>query len=356
MLIKQGESTAARRKVFFFATDSTDGVSAKTGLSFSGSDLQICKAGGSFANAANTGTVSEKSDGLYELELSDSGSPNEVDTFGDVALKLEKSGVVTRIFVVATVVAYDPYDSVRMGQTALPNAAANAANGLPTNGSGSGQISLSSGNVTVGGYASGQAPLQPTTAGRTLDVSAGGAAGVDLANVEGQGTTLNLTATTIKTATDVETDTQDIQSRLPAALVGGRMDADVGNVQATPLADVADVVLDELLAGHVVSGSLGAAISDILSGVTLTYALALQTAGLLHLNSKIDGGAGQPAVQYTGDVATGARLRVFASKTDADNSVAGAADDADGEILRFDVVATVSGGKMATYKLVQTLP
>jgi hypothetical protein len=43
-------------------------------------------------------------------------------------------------------------------------------------------------------------------------------------------TTLNLSGTTVKTATDVETDTQDIQSRLPAALTGG------GNMKADALA------------------------------------------------------------------------------------------------------------------------
>lgn len=65
--------------------------------------------------------------------------------------------------------------------------------------------------------------LKPTTAGRTLDVSAGGEAGIDLANVGSPTTTLNLSGVTIKTATDIETDTQDIQSRIPAALVDGRM-------------------------------------------------------------------------------------------------------------------------------------
>ena len=80
-----------------------------------------------------------------------------------------------------------------------------------------------SGEVQVGGYASGQVPLQPTIAGRTLDVSAGGEAGIDLANVGSPTTTLNLSGVTIKTATDIETDTQDIQSRIPAALVDGRM-------------------------------------------------------------------------------------------------------------------------------------
>jgi len=39
-------------------------------------------------------------------------------------------------------------------------------------------------DVTVASYASGQAPLQPTTAGRTLDVTATGAAGIDWANIE----------------------------------------------------------------------------------------------------------------------------------------------------------------------------
>lgn len=77
--------------------------------------------------------------------------------------------------------------------------------------------------------------LKPTTAGRTLDVSSGGEAGVDWANVGSPTTTLNLSGTTIKTATDVETDTADIQSRLPAALVSGRIDASVGAMAANTL-------------------------------------------------------------------------------------------------------------------------
>lgn len=79
--------------------------------------------------------------------------------------------------------------------------------------------------------------VMPTTAARTLDVSAGGEAGVDWANVGSPTTTLGLSGTTVKTATDVETDTQDIQARLPAALVSGRIDSSVGAYQTglTPL-------------------------------------------------------------------------------------------------------------------------
>jgi len=56
--------------------------------------------------------------------------------------------------------------------------------------------------------------LRPTTAGRTLDVTATGAAGIDWGNVENPTTTINFSGTTIKTATDVETDTADIQTQL----------------------------------------------------------------------------------------------------------------------------------------------
>jgi hypothetical protein len=77
--------------------------------------------------------------------------------------------------------------------------------------------------------------IMPTTAGRTLDVSAGGEAGLDWANVGSPTTTVGLSGTTVKTATDVETDTADIQSRLPAALVSGRIDASIGAAAANTL-------------------------------------------------------------------------------------------------------------------------
>jgi hypothetical protein len=50
-----------------------------------------------------------------------------------------------------------------------------------------------------------------------------GHAGTDQSKITNNTATVNLSGTTIKTATDVETDTQDIQSRLPTALVDGRM-------------------------------------------------------------------------------------------------------------------------------------
>lgn len=85
----------------------------------------------------------------------------------------------------------------------------------------------------------------PTTSGRAIDVSAGGEVGLDWANIGSPTTTVGLSGTTVKTATDVETDTQDIQSRLPAALVSGRMSADAVAISGdTVAADNAESFFD----------------------------------------------------------------------------------------------------------------
>ena len=88
--------------------------------------------------------------------------------------------------------------------------------------------------------------VKATVDNRTLDVSAGGEAGVDWANVGSPTTTVGLSGTTVKTATDVETDTADIQARLPAALVSGRMDSSIGAVAANAItaAGIADGAID----------------------------------------------------------------------------------------------------------------
>lgn len=67
----------------------------------------------------------------------------------------------------------------------------------------------------------GAAPLTPTTAGRTLDVSAGGEAGVDWANVGSPTTTLGLSGTTVKTVTDIATQITAVVGALADAAADG---------------------------------------------------------------------------------------------------------------------------------------
>lgn len=87
--------------------------------------------------------------------------------------------------------------------------------------------------------------LKPTTAGRTLDVTATGEAGIDWANVGSPTTTLNLSGTTIKTATDVETDTANIQTRIPTALTAnGEIKADTQRILTLVPSDYLDQALN----------------------------------------------------------------------------------------------------------------
>lgn len=70
-------------------------------------------------------------------------------------------------------------------------------------------------------------------------------AGADIALIKGFVDTEITTLLTNVAAilTEVDTEIGDIRSRLPAALVGGRMDSDIGNIQAAILLVIADAIL-----------------------------------------------------------------------------------------------------------------
>jgi hypothetical protein len=101
------------------------------------------------------------------------------------------------------------------------------------------------------------------------------------ANVDNPTTTVGLSGTTVKTATDVETDTADIQGRLPAALVSGRIDSSVGAVAAgaiTAAAIATDAIDADALATDAVTeiatGMLDLA-AGVETGLTLRQAMRL---------------------------------------------------------------------------------
>ncbi len=116
--------------LFFLMVDSTDHVTGKTGLS---PTVTISKNGGSFASPS--GAVSEVGNGLYKV----AGNATDSNTLGELWIHATGTGA-DPTDTAYTVVPYDPFDAVRLGLTALPNAAAEAAGGLYTRGSGAGQI------------------------------------------------------------------------------------------------------------------------------------------------------------------------------------------------------------------------
>lgn len=153
LLIDLDEGTAARRRVPMRLFTS-DGTSPDTGAA--GDAMRLSKNGGATATAGATVTAVDATDGQYYVEL----AAGEVDTLGTIAV-WHDAGAFAQHVANVNVVNFNP-------------------------------MSTQSNDLS----------LRPTTAGRTLDVTAGGAAGVDWANVEGPTTEVDLSATTIKGITN----------------------------------------------------------------------------------------------------------------------------------------------------------
>lgn len=115
----------------------------------------------------------------------------------------------------------------------------------------------------------------------------------------------------------VETDTQDIQSRLPAALVSGRMDASVGAMAANTLTasalatdavdEIVDAVWDEATSGHTTAGTTGKALTDAGSagdpwGTAVPGAYSAGTAGYI-LGTNLDATVSSRSTVTTGGIA-----------------------------------------------------
>lgn len=131
----------------FFITQTIDHATGATGKTLT---LTASKNGAAFA--AVSGAITELSSGWY------SWAANATDrgTLGELSIHVTGTGCDPYDDKL-TIVAFDPFDSVRLGLTALPNAAAGANGGLPTGdasgqvkvqyGTSSGQISATSGIV-----------------------------------------------------------------------------------------------------------------------------------------------------------------------------------------------------------------
>jgi hypothetical protein len=195
--------------------------------------------------AAGGGTVTEDStSGWYKYAMS------QADTNGNnIGFNFTGTGAVPQTVNIVTTAA-DPTDAVHFGLSALPNTACTTNASLLTSGTGTDQLSVTSGRVDIGkllgtawltpgtagtpdvnvklwnGLTTVALPLVPTVAGRTLDVSAGGEAGVDWANVGSPTTSVNLSGTTINLCNTITTytgntvQTGDAYARIGAAGAG----------------------------------------------------------------------------------------------------------------------------------------
>lgn len=152
----------------------------------------------------------------------------------------------------------------------------------------------------VGGFSlDNRSALRPTTAGRTLDVTATGGAGIDWGNVENQSTAVNLSATT----TNLVNTATTVTNQLTAAAIA------TGVWQDTTAGDftVASSIGKSLYTGNVApGGSGGLLISGSNSGTTTLGALTVTGATTLTGNVSLGGTLGVTGTTTLAALNTGA--------------------------------------------------
>lgn len=125
ILVHANEATAAQRTVYFDLRDATDGLTAE--LTEASGQPQISTNGGAWTNTG-IGTLVAIGNGRYYAVLTQAA----VATAGDIIeTRYKSANTVETPGDSVQVVAFNPADTVRLGLTALPNAASDAVGGLP---------------------------------------------------------------------------------------------------------------------------------------------------------------------------------------------------------------------------------
>lgn len=137
----------------------------------------------------------------------------------------------------------------------------------------------------------------------------------------------------------LQADTDDIQTRLPAALVGGRMDSSVGAMAAAVLTATA-IAADAITAAKIAADAIGAselaadAITEIQAGLALASALTTAQTAITDIQSRI------PAVLVSGRI----DASVGAMATSVVTATAIAADAIGASELASDAIAEIAAG------------
>lgn len=157
------QATASQARALGPFVSDSDFKTTQTALTIANTDIKLVVNGAASANK-NAGGGTHRVNGVYGVTF----DATDTATVGELEVSVVVSGALP-VFDKFTVVEETVYDALFV--------------------------------ASAPGY------LQPTTAGRTLDVSAGGEAGVDWANVGSPTTSLALTGTTIAVTQKVDVDT-----------------------------------------------------------------------------------------------------------------------------------------------------
>lgn len=224
------QSTASQSRAIGPFLDDADYKTPETGLSIANTDVKLVVNGGASANK-NSGGGTHRVNGVYGFTF----DATDTATVGELEVSIVVSGAlpVWCYFMVLEEVVYDALFA-----------------------------------ASAPGY------LQPTTAGRTLDVSAGGEAGIDWANIGSPTTAVNLSATNI----DVDQIVASVSGAVGSVTgavgsvtgnVGGNVTGSVGSVSGNVGGNVAGSVGS--VTGNVggnVTGSVGSVVAEVDANIT----------------------------------------------------------------------------------------
>ncbi len=288
ILVKQSTAYTFRIGPFL---DETNGFTQETALTIAKADIRFSKDGGDFIplNAAESGLTHDEA-GWYILAI----DTTDTNTLGSLIIAIHVSGALP-VWVEYEVVPADVFDTLIDGTDALPAQVegmdANVLTATAINAAAITSTKFASGAIDAAAIAAnaiGASELASDAVDEIVDqvwdelqadhVTAAtfGILATEIADI------LIDTDTTIPgTITTLQADTDDIQTRLPAALVGGAMDSDVSVIQANVItatainadaitaakvaadvhAETADAVWDEDLSGHIGITNAGAVMS-----------------------------------------------------------------------------------------------
>lgn len=303
LLVKKGRTSLLVR-VFIQDSSSTVGAGL-TGLTNASGSLVCYRARDDDGNAGATqitlsggtrgtwssGGFKEKDatnmPGWYEL-----GIPDDALVTGSETVSIELKGATNMApcNLEIQLVAFDPQDTVRLGLTALPNAAAQAAGGLYTRGTGAGQINQPADgqiDVNVEKWNATSVPSEHTAGYPIVTIKDGTGTG-EIDTASGVVLAKDHTGAALATASalaTVQADTDDIQTRLPAALTGdGNIKADALRIGGTAQTG-RDIGASVLLSSGTGTGQL-----DFTSGVVKANLVQILATALTETAGQIAAG------------------------------------------------------------------
>lgn len=226
-LLKQSTAFTFRIGPFL---DSTDGVTAETGLSIAQADIQISKNGGAFAQTSASPTTTHDADGWYQCPL----TSTDTNTLGPLTVQIVMTGALP-VWEHFMVVPANVYDSLVAGSDTL-------------------QADVTQISGSAVSTSSAQLGVNVVNAGGT----AWGSGAITAAAIASNAITSAKIAASAIGASQIATDAITA-AKIAANAIGA------SELATDAVAEIADAVWDELQSGHVSAGSFGEIATEIAS-------------------------------------------------------------------------------------------